>query len=114
MERKDKLVNLCALLLLPPGLWALIWAAYRFPLERADIGLGALSIIMVFFSSYLRIQLPRTKIHLTISDALIIVTLLLYGGEISVLLAALESGSTSINLRRQGVFIQTKTSALDG
>jgi diguanylate cyclase (GGDEF)-like protein len=113
MERKDKLVNLCALLLLPPGLGAMIWAAYRFPLERVDIGLGALSIIMVFFSSYLRIQLPRTKIHLTISDALIIVTLLLYGGEISVLLAALESGSTSINLRRQGVFIKPKTIALN-
>jgi diguanylate cyclase (GGDEF)-like protein len=113
MERKDKLINLCSLLLLPPGLGAIAWAVYYFPLAKADLGLGVLSVIMIFFSSYLRIQLPRTKIHLTISDALIIVTLLLYGGEISVLLAALESGSTSVNLRRQGVFIKTRTIGLN-
>jgi diguanylate cyclase (GGDEF)-like protein len=113
MERKDKLINLCSLLLLPPGVGAIVWALYWFPLQKVDIGLGVLAVIMVFFSSYLRIQLPRTKIHLTISDALIIVTLLLYGGEISVLLAALESGSTSVNLRRQGVFIKTRTIGLN-
>jgi diguanylate cyclase (GGDEF)-like protein len=113
MERKDKLVNLCAILLLLPGAGALAWAVYYFPLAKVDLGLGVLSVVMIFFSSYLRIQLPRTKIHLTISDALIIVTLLIYGGEISVLLAALESGSTSINLRRQGVSIKTKTIGLN-
>jgi diguanylate cyclase (GGDEF)-like protein len=113
MERKDKLVNICSLILLPPGLGVLAWAIYQFPLEKADVGLGILSIIMVFFSSYLRIQLPRTKIHLTISDALVIMALLIYGGPISVILAALESGSTSLNLRRQGVTIKTKTIGLN-
>ncbi len=113
MERKDKLVNLCTLLLLPPGLAAIVWAIYFFPLQKVDIGLWVLSVVMVFFSSYLRIQLPRTKIHLTISDALIIVALLTYGGEISILLAALESGSTSLSLRRQGVSIKTKTIVLN-
>lgn len=113
MERKDKLVNLCSLILLPPGIAALVWAIVFFPLDRLDVGLGILSIIMIFFSAYLRIQLPRTKIHLTISDALVIVALLLYGGPIALLLAALESGSTSLNLRRQGVTIKTKTIGLN-
>ncbi len=109
MEKKDKLTNLFSLVLLPAGFAAILWALFRFPYERIDAGLIILSGIMIFFSSYLRIQLPRTKIHLTISDALIIVALLTYGGEISVLLAALESGSTSLNLRSQGVTIKTKT-----
>jgi diguanylate cyclase (GGDEF)-like protein len=113
MGRKDKLVNLCSLILLPFGVAAIVWAIYRFPVEKIDIGLGVLAVIMVFFSSYLRIQLPRINIHLTISDALLIVVLLLYGGEISILLAALESGSTSLNLRRKGVTIKTKTIGLN-
>jgi diguanylate cyclase (GGDEF)-like protein len=99
--------------LLPAGLFAVVWAIYYFPYEKIDAGLIVLSGIMIFFSSYLRIQLPRTKIHLTISDALIIVALLTYGGEISVLLAALESCSTSLNLRSQGVTIKTKTVGLN-
>jgi diguanylate cyclase (GGDEF)-like protein len=113
MERKDKLVNLCTLLLLPPGAAAIVWAVYGFPAEKMDAGLAILSIVMVFFSSYLRIQLPRTKIHLTISDALIIVALLMYGGHITIILAALESGFTSLMLRRQGVTIKTKTIGLN-
>ena len=99
--------------MLPFGVAAIVWAIYRFPVEKIDIGLGVLAVIMVFFSSYLRIQLPRINIHLTISDALLIVVLLLYGGEISILLAALESGSTSLNLRRKGVTIKTKTIGLN-
>lgn len=99
--------------MLPFGVAAIVWAIYRFPVEKIDVGLGVLAVVMVFFSSYLRIQLPRVNIHLTISDALLIVVLLLYGGEISILLAALESGSTSLNLRRKGVTIKTKTIGLN-
>lgn len=113
MERKDKLVNLCSLILLPPGIGAIVWAIVFFPVEKVNLGLGVLSVIMIFFSSYLRIQLPRTKIHLTISDALVVVALLMFGGPIALLLAALESGSTSLSLRRQGVTIKTKTIGLN-
>lgn len=73
------------------------------------MSLIVLSIVTIFFSSYLRIQLPRTKIHLTISDALIFLSLLTYGGQIAVLLAILETTFTSLNFRRQGVVISLKT-----
>lgn len=94
---------------MPIGFAVLIWSIYRFPAEKISAGLIALSIVTVFFSSYLRIQLPRTKIHLTISDALVMLSLLIYGGEIAVLLAALESCYTSFHFRRQGVTIKVKT-----
>ncbi|MEP6902128.1 MAG: EAL domain-containing protein, partial [Actinomycetota bacterium] len=95
--------------ILPIGLAVLAWAIYGFPAQIVNAGLIALSVVTIFFSSYLRIQLPRTKIHLTISDALIILSLLIYGGEIAVILAALESCYTSLNFRRQGIAIKTKT-----
>lgn len=95
--------------MLPVGAFILALSVYNFPLEKLSIGLVALSVVTVFFSSYLRIQLPRTKIHLTISDALIILTLLTYGGAVAVVLAALESCYTSLTLRRKGVNIKSRT-----
>lgn len=109
MRSKEKIVNAYILLLLPIGLSALVWAIYTFPVEKAGMGLAALSVVTVFFSSSLRIQLPRTKLYLTISDALIFLSLLIYGGEISVLLAVMEAGFTSTILRRQGIDMGYKT-----
>ncbi len=109
MENKERNINLYLSAVLPVGFAVLGWVIYYFPYEKINAGLVALSVVTVFFSSYLRIQLPRTKIHLTISDALIILSLMIYGGEVAVLLAALESCYTSLNFRRQGISIKTKT-----
>jgi diguanylate cyclase (GGDEF)-like protein len=110
---KENKINLYIAALVPLGLLALASSGSRISLEKVEIGLIALSIVTVFFSSYLQIQLPRTKIHLTISDALIILTLLIYGGAFAVALAALESCYTSFNLRRKGVSIKYRTIALN-
>jgi len=109
VENKERNINLYLSGIVPVGISVLLWAIYSFPVEKINAGLIALSVVTVFFSSYLRIQLPRTKIHLTISDALIILSLLIYGGSVAVLLAALESAYTSLNFRRQGISIKTKT-----
>ena len=109
MENKERNINLYLAGVLPVGFGVLLWSVFTFPVDRINAGLIALSVVTVFFSSYLRIQLPRTKIHLTISDALIILSLMIYGGEVAVLLAALESCYTSLNFRRQGISIKTKT-----
>lgn len=113
MENREKLINLYPILLLPLGLAAVIWAIHGFPVEKVNSALIALSVVTVFFSSYLRIQLPRTKIHLTISDSLIILSFLLYGGEVAVLLAVLESCFTSFALRRQNLVIKARTILLN-
>ena len=113
MENKEKRINQYFSVILPIAVIALVLSIYQFPAEKASVGLFALSAVTVFFSSYLRIQLPRTKIHLTISDALIILSLIIYGGPVSVLLAALETAYTSLSLRRQGISIKTKTVCLN-
>lgn len=113
MDKKEKKINLYLSAVLPIGAIILAYSVYNFPLEKISVGLIALSVLTIFFGSYLRIQLPRTKIHLTISDALVILSLLIYGGSISVILAALESCFTSFNFRRQGINIKTKTIAFN-
>lgn len=109
MENKEKNNNVYVSILLPIGMAVLAWSIYNFPFEKINAGLIALSVVTVFFSSHLGIQLPRTKIHLTISDALILLSLLIYGGETAVLLAGFESFYTSLKFRSKGINIKTKT-----
>jgi len=109
MESKEKKITLLVLILLPFALATVVWALMGITLERIDAGVITLGALTIFCSCYLRIQLPRVNIHLTISDGLIILSLLLYGGEISVLLAVIEMVCASLNLYRKSVVIKPKT-----
>jgi len=85
------------------------WAILNFPVNRISWHLLILGVVTVFFSSALRIQLPRINIHVTISDAAIILSFLWYGGETSILLAILESAFTSLSFKWRGGRIKNKT-----
>ena len=109
MPSNKSLENIYIALLLPVVVGALGWAVYNFPGERIDWRLAGLAVVTVFFSSFLRIQLPRTKIHVTTSDAAIILSFLWYGAETAIILSFLETTFTSLNFRRQGGTILRKT-----
>ncbi len=97
------------LALLPFAVVSIIWAIIGVIPGRIDLGVLVLTVLTVFCSAYLRIQLPRVNIQLTVSDALIILAMIMYGGEVAVLIAVIEKGLTSLNLFRQGVAIKAKT-----
>ncbi len=109
MENKKRNIKIFLTVLLPLGLAASASAVYDFPSEKISWTLLLLSMITIFFSSYLKIQLPRTKIYLTLSETLIFFTLLSYGGEIAVILAAFESLYASLNMKREGISISRQT-----
>jgi diguanylate cyclase (GGDEF)-like protein len=109
MDPRDKRLNIFLLLLLPMAGTAVVWAIRGLAPERLDAGFITLSVLTVFCSIYLRIQLPRVDIHLTISDGLIMLALLMYGGEAALLLAVVETTIASLNLLRKGVSIKPKT-----
>ena len=109
MDNQDKLINLYMALLAPLALFALGWAAVSGSLNKIDSGFLTISALTVFCSCFLRIQLPRINIHLTISDALVILTMVLYGGPLAILLAAVETTAASLNLYRQGITIKLRT-----
>lgn len=109
MDPKDKKINIFLAILAPFSLAALGWALMGIPAGRIDTGVITLTVLTVFCSCYLRIQLPRVNTHLTISDALIMLAMLIYGGEVAVLLAIVETTAASLNIMRQGVPIKVKT-----
>lgn len=113
VERKDKSANLYFRVLLPFGIAAVLWALWGFPYSQISLPLVILSVATVFFSSRFRLQIPKTKLHVTISDALVFLSFLLYGGEVAVVLAALETTFTALNFKRQGLTIKYRTVAIN-
>lgn len=113
MLSKENSINIFMAALTPFAIATVVWAFMGISVENIDAGVITLAALTVFCSCYLRIQLPRVKIHLTISDGLIILSMLLYGGEIAVLLAVVETAVASLNILRQGVSIKAKTILLN-
>ncbi len=81
--------------------------------EQHDYAFLFLAPITIFCSSFLRIQLPRTKIHLSVSDVLVFYSLLVYGSGSAVAVAMSEALYTSLNLRRKGILIKNTTVMLN-
>jgi len=88
------------------GAAACALSVYSLPIARFDSGLPLLSLLTVFLGSRLTIQLPRAKVHVSVSDTLIFAILLLYGGEAAVLTAAVEAFYTSFRFRAKGITIR--------
>ncbi len=109
MPSRERSINILIAVLTPIALATVVWALRGVSTEAIDSGVVTLAALTVFCSCYLRIQLPRVNIHITISDGLIILSLLLYGGEVALLLAVTETTIASLNILRQGVAIKPKT-----
>ena len=89
-------------MMVPVCLLAAVWSVFNFPYDKMGSGLVMLTLVTVFFSAYFRIEIPRAKLHLTISDGLVFLSLLFYGGGVAVLLAMLEAGFSSLKLNPAG------------
>jgi diguanylate cyclase (GGDEF)-like protein len=113
MLSKDKANNLLILVTAPMAIAVLAYASLSISQEQIDPGLITLAALTIFCGLYLRIQLPRVKIHLTLSDGLIILCMLLYGGEIAVVLASIEAALASIQIRLKGMPLAFKTGIIN-
>ncbi|HEX3560751.1 MAG TPA: ATP-binding protein [Pyrinomonadaceae bacterium] len=81
-----------------PYMWAVIvagacvilYAALNLPLAHLDVRLIPLILVTLLVSSRFCIPIPRTTGQVSFSDTFIFLTMLLYGGDVAVLLAAAE------------------------
>jgi len=63
--------------------------------SRLDSYLGLLAVVTLVVGSRMSLQIPTFKAHISVSDTFIFLTLLIYGGEFAVILAALEATVSS-------------------
>lgn len=110
---REKVANIFVALTTPLAIAAVAWAVVGVSLESINGGVITLAVLTVFCSCYLRIQLPRVNTHLTISDGLIILAMLMYGGQIALLIAVVETTLASVYISRQGVRMSARSMALN-
>lgn len=84
-------------------------ALFFLPYGKLDLRFAILAVFTVALGSRMSLQMPRSKVHITMGDAMIFLTFLLYGGETAIVLATAEAFSTSFQLRRTGVISKIET-----
>jgi diguanylate cyclase (GGDEF)-like protein/PAS domain S-box-containing protein len=77
-----------------------LYCVYRLPFAQLDIHFLILAAVTLCFGSRLGIEFSKHKVQITISDSFIFLTLLLYGTEAAVLLAAAEAFCSSFRFAK--------------
>ncbi|HEX8131758.1 MAG TPA: ATP-binding protein [Pyrinomonadaceae bacterium] len=91
-------------LIVATGSAAILFSAYQLPLARLDVKFLLLAL-MVVICSRIAVPIPRVSGRITVSDTLIFLTMLLYGGEAAILLAAIEGLCSSIWISKKTITI---------
>jgi signal transduction histidine kinase len=86
------------------GAAALLFSADRLPLARFDLKFVLLAL-MVVICSRVAVPIPHVSGRITVSDTLLFLTMLLYGGEAAILLAAIEGICSSLWISKKTLTI---------
>jgi signal transduction histidine kinase/ActR/RegA family two-component response regulator len=76
-------------------------AAYRLDLRIVDFKLAVIAVLTIFLSSRISIRIPQFDSQISVSDTFIFLTLLLYGYEAAILMAATEALLSSFRFCRK-------------
>ncbi len=91
------------------GVAVCVISVLTFKSESINPEFFIVSGVAIFFSPYLRFQLPRIKIHFTVSDILIFYILLVYGSGAAVLVGTFEMLYMSAIFRRRNIIKTNRT-----
>src|ERR1051325_2537315 len=92
---------------------AIGYSAFHLPIDRLDARLIALMVLTIAISSRLTIRIPRISGHISVSDTFFFLTILIYGGEVAVILAAVEALCSSLRFSRKSIHIRPLTIAFN-
>jgi diguanylate cyclase (GGDEF)-like protein len=113
MTDKKTIYQITTILVTGFSLLIITNSVWSFPVDKIDSNLIGLVLATLFFGTYLHIQLPRTKIHITASDAIIFYCLIVYGPEPAILLSVVEALNGSFSLLSSGVPVKARTFAIN-
>src|SRR2546428_3640399 len=93
------------LLVIAAAAGAVVYSAVRLPVTRLDVRFLALAILTIAIASRLTVRIPRISGHISVSDTFFFLTMLIYGGEAAVLLAAVETLCLSLQFGKKQIHI---------
>jgi signal transduction histidine kinase len=83
------------------GMAACLNSAYHLPVAQLDLHFALLTLITISITSRISIQIPRLTAHITVSDTLVFLIMLLYGGDAAILVAAAEGLSSTSRISKK-------------
>jgi len=67
------------------------YSIVTFPVHKLDLNLVILAVLTLALGTRITLPIPQFKSHISVSDTVIFLTLILYGGEAAIILAAIEA-----------------------
>src|SRR5215212_8329906 len=87
------------------GAAVLVYSALTLDLNQLDLRFVLLALITIGLASRIAIQIPRISGQITVSDTFVFLTMLIYGGEAAILLAAAEGVCSSLRISRKPITV---------
>src|SRR5688500_2362267 len=78
-----------------------LFCAYRLPIANLDVRFLLLLLLSIVIGARLIIHIPRIKGEITVTDTLVFLAMLMYGGEAGILLAAIATLATSLQITKK-------------
>jgi len=91
----------------------IVLCVIQLPVRQLDLQFVALAILTIVVSTRLTVRIPRISGHISVSDTFFFLTILLYGGESAVLLAAVEALWSSMRFSKKAIHIRPLTIAFN-
>jgi diguanylate cyclase (GGDEF)-like protein len=113
MPDKKNIYQITTISIVGISIIILVYSVWNFPFDKIDSHLIGFILAALFLGTHLHIQLPRTKIHITASDALTFFCLLVYSPSVAVVLSVLEALNGSFSLLSRGVPVKARTFAIN-
>ena len=109
MTKHSKIGLLYFVALAPLCVFALVWPITGLQMLNEDPGTIILGAIVASAATRLKIQLPKSSSHLSLSDAIVLFSLLYFGGEYAVLMCAAAALANAIGQFRKIPIVQQLT-----
>src|SRR5262245_13901878 len=87
------------------GMSLLANTAFHLPFRRIDIWFCLLTLITMTAATRLVVPIPGIEGRITVSDTMVFLVLLLYGGEAAIVVAALEGVTSTLRISRKPITI---------
>jgi diguanylate cyclase (GGDEF)-like protein len=102
---KQRFINHYMWLVVVAGLTMVVYSAFNLPYRKLDFRFSLLFLLTVLISSRIAIKVPRVNTTITVADSFVFLTLLLYGPEAAVIVAAADGFSAGLHLSKRWITV---------
>ncbi|HYY58357.1 MAG TPA: ATP-binding protein, partial [Pyrinomonadaceae bacterium] len=112
MSSRQRLVKPFMRMVIAAGAAVCLFSAYHLPVAQLDVLFLLLALSTVAVTSGIAVQMPGVNGRITLSETFIFLTMLLYGGEAAILLAAADGVRSSLLISKKPVTISYNAALL--